>query len=84
MSVLRFDRLVERRSTSSSSSDLWWLEIFTWSHRYWAKATTSVPVPTGRETEADALVDRYRRLHSLAAEARATSTDRDVLSTKPV
>lgn len=69
---LRFDRLVERRSTSSGSSDLWWLEIFTWSQRYWAKSPTGVPVPTGCEAEAEALAERYRRRHSLDTGPRPT------------
>ncbi len=58
-SVLRFELLRERRTTA----DDWW----EFSHRYWAKTYEEVAIPAGREAEAGALVDRFRREFALQA-----------------
>ena len=76
-SILRFDRVVERRSTTTTSSALWWLDLLA-SHRYWAKSTTEIPVPTGQEAAADGLAERYRHAFALDSSrrpARASATE---------
>lgn len=58
-SVLRFDLLRERRTTA----DEWW----EFSHRHWAKAHEEVAIPAERESEGEALAERFRREFGLGA-----------------